>query len=213
MIVVWVSGAKLIGELQWDILKKARKFFHPAIKQVIILALLGVVLQNANELGIKVYKSFQKDLNAIYLNREESNIRMGWERYYIDKESIEGMKENREGIVESYKEAGEEIIVYAQPEGYMKVKNCSRHTVGPFKVHLMIKEDFKAFGMEEALKEYTYELPDEYIIGAGQEEIIRFHNSKFEEKSLEFRGKGHTSVVNVVLISDNEKCVFENQYY
>lgn len=215
LILVYISAVKLLDSLQWNVLRKIDKFLHPFIKQIFIFGLVGIFGQSINEVGIQVYKSFQNDLSAIYFNREDSNLKFEWTMYnYNENEEPKDLLKSRHDIIETYKDDSQQVIVQAQPGGYIELKNCSNHPIGPFKMRLIIKENFEDhLAEEEQQKEYVYDLKDEYIISPKQTERISFTNKKSDEISLQCRGNGYTSSVKLVLIGDGEECVFENEFY
>ncbi len=173
---------------EWSFLNSGGKRF---LCWILVLAFIGVGCEDA----VKVYKFFQVGLKAIYLDREKTNL---------------SVKYNTE-------DKGNQTYRVYEISGYITVENCSNLPTKPFKIRLNNNNLDEDFNFQTCIEEYQNK-DQEYLLSPKQKMKIQLDSTiKLEDTNEKYREQGlrqsaRRTEFEVVLYSDTEEVIFEEQY-
>lgn len=169
------------------------RFLDSVPKRLLWTIIFLLACAKISESGVQLIKSFQTDLDAIYLDREHMGMQYNWH---------------------TIEEEGKVYTVY-DGEAYITLKNCSRKKEQQFRVKLNV-DDSQRQAMDPIIKE-TISESEEFTLQPG--EIRRITVCSFDglksntnEKELGRGGGKWYSIDEVILHNDEMSVNFIKEY-
>lgn len=186
LIAIYFLIKTLYKVNEWSFLNHGGKRF---LCWILVVAFIGIGCEGM----VKIYKSFQTGLKAVYLEREKMNFTV---KYHTENEN------------------NKPYIVY-ETSGYITLENCSNAPTEPFRVRLIDMSQDEGSDFQLYMDEY-HNKDEEYILSPKQKIKIDFDNvGKREYTSKDDAQEGYIFSGNkfeVVLYNDTEQVVFDAKY-
>ncbi|MBE6023030.1 MAG: hypothetical protein E7231_07330 [Cellulosilyticum sp.] len=180
----------VIPFILFDLYKSTNwRFLDSIIKRFVATIVFLCVCGYMNQWGIQFYKSFQSDLDAIYLEREEMGITYNWRCKEKD---------------------GKAYTIY-NGGAYITLKNCSKKVPQSFKVQLVLNQD-PDFPVPKVIEKAVSESREIILVPGEIERIQVFDFEGLQEVCLpEELGRGGSrlgGIEQIVIYNSEQKIDF-----
>lgn len=181
----------LIPFILFDLYKATEwKMINSVPKRLVCMIVFMLLSVNVGNQVVQLYKSFQKDLNAIYLDRDHMEVSYNWTTKQDDK--------------------GKYITHYSG-EAYITLKNCSNKVEQRFKVQLVIDDQFKE--RENPIIEKSLNGQEIFYLRPGETKKIQVFSIDESQTGQNYGSGGwNGGIARVILFNQNDHVVFSERY-